>query len=425
MVNKEQNYLTNGIQYFFKKTLIASSISALLFIGAIIFCFIPIIFSNYFLNEGKIAFYLMSAITLVSSIAILLKDAYFYHINLKYKNFYLKGHLEVNKLKLYLSAFFCLSYYYYASKYIIANTIFWKTIYLQENTRFLKVYGRAFEISKLTKYKDYFKLDIIDITISGIFLAIFLLVRFSLGKIGLSFEFLFYIIVAYFLRYYKAAFLAFIADFLGLFISGGIREWFWAYAIVPIISTLIISLVFDIFEKNKKIAIFSSNIILWLAIFTLFFVYLSQTLNSNLSEIKISKTFGLKQLSSGVFIAIVLLGIVIIAFMSYLSVMFFIKKQDSKQQKWFFFLLHGFAIVALTVIVFRWIWGPFAFIWWKNWSVGKTTRTISEHYVIVMLPIVARSILSIPIYTFILITIMTPLVVLRKGYLEKKLISKY
>ncbi|UUD36520.1 hypothetical protein NPA08_01650 [Mycoplasmopsis citelli] len=423
LINSQQNlYITqreNEHFLFSRKTLYSSIASGLALFISLITLVMYASLDKVDLQTRNI-FLIISIVALITSFIVLWRDAYFYIRNINLKNIHLKVRTKYTYYWLFLLGLFPPIYYCFVKEKIITNLSLVKT------NQFINLKGVSkYSFKKLLSYKEFFKLDIIDIAISGLLLGLYLIVNATAGRSGLSFEFLFYIVISYFLRYFKAALVGILADFFGLLISGSVATWHWVYGIVPIISTFLMSMFFDLFEKNKKLSVILSNIFLWVTIASLFVIFWWQTSTKEISEIKISKTFGFKKISITTFVILGILSAVIVGIMTFLSVKYLLSKKESLTKNNLIVTLISFASVVLIIVIFRWIWGPFAFIRWKTWISPKSKFTLQKSYVIVMLPIIFRSIISIPIYTAILASLMIPLIHLRDKYIEKKIIGKY
>ncbi|UUM19602.1 MULTISPECIES: hypothetical protein [unclassified Mycoplasma] len=376
--------------------------------------------------QTRVIFLIISMVALLSSFLVLWKDAYFYARNIALKNIYLREKTKYVYYWLFLSGLFSPLYYFFVHKNIIVNLELGNAYYLKEKDQFINLTGVSkYRVKKISSFKEFFKLDIIDIAISGLLLGLYLIVNTTIGRAGLTFEFLFYIVVSYFLRYFKAALVGVLADVLGLLISGNIAQWHWAYGVVPIISTFIMSMFFDLFEKNKKIAVILSNVFLWMVLASMFFVFWWQISAQKIDSIKISPTFGFKQISITTFVVMAIFSTIIAGIMSYLSFKYLFTKKETLAKNNLLIVLMSFASVVIIIVIFRWIWGPFAYIRWRTWLSPKSKLTLQKSYVIIMLPILFRSVISIPIYTLVLASLMIPLLHLRKKYIEKKIIGKY
>lgn len=147
------------------------------------------------------------------------------------------------------------------------------------------------------------------------------------------------------------------------------------------------------------------------------------------SEIRISTLFGIRNVSITIIIVfIVLSGIVFLTSLGisiyylYISVK---KDEDFKldrKKDFAFRLIISFIIVTIIVVVARWLWGPYAYIRWFSWINGKPPR---NPYELAIIPILLRSVFIIPFYTFLVVALMAPFFVLKKKYLDAKMHHLY
>ncbi|MGZ9797181.1 hypothetical protein ACXYRO_01750 [Mycoplasma sp. 4013] len=280
--------------------------------------------------------------------------------------------------------------------------------------------GKYHFMFKYARRKKY-GFSIQDISFAGILFALFLTLtlikNFTAARIiNLDFEFAFYILFAYFLGKFKGALLSFMADFFGLLFSGRIGFYHWVYAIVPIIATVLIGWFIDLFKKHKQTSMIVMNIALVVIFVILLVVFLSQV--NNPKGIRISKTFGVSKISLAAGIILLVFAAAFIFIMIALTIYYLKTKNDSQSKNRIGFLVLSFFLTVALIVVARWIWGPFAFIRFANYFLGRK-YTLSQHYLIFMTPIVIRSLISIPIYVFILYIILLPLSIMKKQY-EKK-----
>ncbi|WAM01695.1 ECF transporter S component [Mycoplasmopsis felis] len=111
----------------------------------------------------------------------------------------------------------------------------------------------------------------------SLFLIISLIKNFTVARvINLDFEYIFYILFAYFFGKLKGTILSFMADFFGLLFAGRIGFYHWAYAIVPIIGTILIGLFLDLFKKHKNLSIVIMNIFLLGIFAVLIYIFTTQ-----------------------------------------------------------------------------------------------------------------------------------------------------
>lgn len=283
-------------------------------------------------------------------------------------------------------------------------------------------------------FKSLFRFSVFDISIAAVLLGTFLIVSFitsfsALKLTGINLEYIFYITFAFVLRWFKGSILALLADFLNLLIKGAIGTYHWVYAIVPVFVVLISSAFFYFLEKWKKTTIVVGNVFLLGALIAVIAVFSYQVGIKQVSEIRISTLFGIRNVSITIIIVfIVLSGIVFLTSLGisiyylYISVK---KDEDFKldrKKDFAFRLIISFIIVTIIVVVARWLWGPYAYIRWFSWINGKPPR---NPYELAIIPILLRSVFIIPFYTFLVVALMAPFFVLKKKYLDAKMHHLY
>ncbi|MFV8481746.1 hypothetical protein ACNQ1X_01925 [Mycoplasma sp. SK341A] len=307
--------------------------------------------------------------------------------------------------------------------------------------------------SKFTKViQDEFTFSVQDLTMSSVLLGLFLIIttltKFTgLSKVGLSFEYVFYIIFALFFSTFKASLLGLIADFASLLFTGGIWSWFWMYAIVPVAVVLIAKAFLWMYKANTKVASLVTTIILVI----IFVALLSATAyaaylhnidpdsgilknffgidkkNGNATGWRITRTFGVSTLSDAVIWSMVALSGAFLAVAITLTAIIWIKMRHLSQEQFNLVpklvfvkkLLISFGLVISVIVIARWIYGPYVYIKYMNYFNGKN-YLLEDKYIYFMIPIVLRSFISIPIYTVLLITIYSTLDYFDQRVLKQK-----
>ncbi|QCZ36564.1 hypothetical protein [Mycoplasma nasistruthionis] len=319
-----------------------------------------------------------------------------------------------------------------------------------------------------------------ELAISGIALALFLLVTTitkttGASKIGLSLEYIFYIVFALLLPIVKAMILAVIADFSLLLFTGRIWSYYWMYALVGIVIVLITK-GFIYLLKNKKLwsaYVAISIIVISFIIFLALYIYVLDsnneafyakvkvegskksisTLNTENPLIRISETFGFKSLSSGTLTIITaLVGLLIFLLISFTIILTLIKwsslRVDSKENQntkvnWInkklafashlvkdnfydksILFVKLLSLVISIFIIVRWLGGPILYINYANAFLGRT-YTVKDNFVILMIPIVLRSGIAIPVYTFLLLSLYGALSFIQNNFVSKNKKGKY
>ncbi|WAM09571.1 ECF transporter S component [Mycoplasmopsis cynos] len=274
---------------------------------------------------------------------------------------------------------------------------------------------------KVGLIKNNIRFSIYDISLAGVLMCIFLIIaavkNFTPLKIvGLDPEFIFYIIFAFFFGKFKGAFLSFV--WLFQFIIRW-KDWIlpWKfYAIVPIVMTILIGAFIDMFRKYKRIWVVLMELFLVLVFCALIYVFI---LNMNDPKgIKISKTFGFSRVSLGVFIALLVITLSIFAIFNVFVIKYLTAKNKASKQRYSYLLLSIFLVVFVIVLA-RWIWDPFAFIQYANRYLGRG-YDLSNRYLIVMVPIILRSVIALPIYIIVVNALIPILAFLKKTILKNE-----
>ncbi|WP_156954216.1 hypothetical protein [Mycoplasma buteonis] len=281
-------------------------------------------------------------------------------------------------------------------------------------------------------FNKHFKISIMDVSLGSLLLALFIIATVLLKLtplrfVSFNFEFLFAIVYAYLFRYVKGIFLAFLSDALGMVVTGTIGQWYWMYALSPIFIVIFSSLLFDLFQRNKKITLVISILMLigsFVLLGALFFIKISQTEGN---DFRISSIFNLKSLPIYVGYILFSVGLMITLLLVSLSIWLLFTK-DSKRKQNLTRLIFLIALVVSVVVIVRWIWGPYA---WINFSmyIGRmrsaTYANDKDWYFGLMILIALKSFIAMPIYVFFLFFILSPLEFLKKRYFEQNLKLKY
>lgn len=263
--------------------------------------------------------------------------------------------------------------------------------------------------------RNNLKFSVYDIALGAILMSLFFIVtalkNFTpLKVISLSTEYIFYIIFTIFFGKYKGAFFSFLADFFSLLLSGQIALYHEAYAIVPIVVSFSIGFILDMFKKNKKHVFIFMEIFMLLSFGLLVYTFLVNV--NDPKGLRISSTFGISRLSVGVFATLLTLTLGMFGLFNLSVYLYFKSKTPGKQQSYLYLSLTIF-LVIFTIVLARWIWGPIAFIQYANRYLGRSYN-LQDRYVIVMTPIVLRSVIALPIYILVLNIIIPVLFKLKK-----------
>lgn len=260
------------------------------------------------------------------------------------------------------------------------------------------------------KIKQWFNLwkmlrfSIYDITIAGIFLALFLIVDYIskitlTGRWAFSFEIGFYILFGIILGPIKGPILAILADSFSLLIFGRIGFWMWEYGVVPPIIAFVSWLFFFFYLSKSKWKIYVPHISLFLTAIIFFSFYISFIKNDKLVD-QFSKR---EEISA---LAILVIASIFFCF-SFIFISFMIYFYQKTNKEIFKTIIFVFAITTLILVLARWLWNPFAFISYYNRFIAptrksKTLRGVEQYYIFYLIPGILKSLVAIPIYSALL-----------------------
>ncbi|WP_033161336.1 ECF transporter S component [[Mycoplasma] collis] len=293
------------------------------------------------------------------------------------------------------------------------------------------------KISKfsLKNFEKYYKFSIYDITISSIFLAIYLGLIFLLkltifqSKLNLQFDYIFYIIFGIILGPIKGSILAIAADTLNLIIKGIIFFWMWEYAIIPPI-IVIISWLFMFFyhEKSKlSLSILLVTIIAASAFLLIIFLFEINKPKSNsfIQNNQFDKTirYFFNKFNVTIFLSSFL--VIFFIFITINTILWFLTKKNI-----YYLLIFSTSLLFIIVVLARWIWGPIAFIKYYNLFIAQNTKnktifSIEDRYYFYFAPIVLKGIISIPIYNLFLISVLPIILRYNNNYQKIKSTTWY
>lgn len=252
----------------------------------------------------------------------------------------------------------------------------------------------------------------------GILLGLYTVIKylFSIiftGVLNFNVEIIFWIINGILLGPFIGTIFSFLCDIVFCFITSGIAYWMIEYAIVAPLSSLITWLLwkmFNLYKKNKMNFVLPSIV---------FFVLVSSTLIAFFYQL-IKKEFFYESTSSKniipwlIYLLILFLLLSLSAFY-FCCIFLYKRKKDFKYIRW----LQIFTIVSLIIILFRWIWGPYAYIEFSRRFFSKDIN-FSKQYLLTLIGIIMKSCVSLPIATFILIPLILVINKLKNKFLNFK-----
>lgn len=265
-------------------------------------------------------------------------------------------------------------------------------------------------------WKQIFTVKTFDVAISGMFLAMFLILttitKYTLaGALNIAIEIPFWIIFGIVLGPVKGSMLAIICDTLVqlLLSKTGLGTWMIEYAMIPPLVTIVSWLMFMLFQKNHFWTSIILSLILAFVIITNVTVLILRANNKHrIGSIKVSFD---TMLIVTLFLSSLLL-LVNLGFWIYLII-----GKNHKAKIWR--VLFVMTLIAFIIVLARWIWGPYAYVAYYNRFVAgtKPAQNISDRFVPLIIPIILKSSIEIPIYTILLTPITNALLQLKdKSY---------
>ncbi|WP_232032088.1 ECF transporter S component [Metamycoplasma arthritidis] len=254
------------------------------------------------------------------------------------------------------------------------------------------------------KHKKY-RLTVFEIAIYGILLAIYLVASMFekyvfTGPLNVNITYAVFIIFGLILGPWRGAFLCILCDTLNQVIFG-ISTWMLEYAIVPVLIAFLSGALMNLMTSGKNktwIVGFIFLAVLTIFLFAFFFNY-----HDKIVWKRVKKQ---EQYVSSMIIWVVssiCLGIFWIA--GFISLVIFLKTKNFAKKyraQTFFAVL---ITILIIVILMRWLWGPFAYITYFN-RFRNGSWKYSERYFTIMVPIIFKSLIAMPIYSFAVFAIM-------------------
>lgn len=231
----------------------------------------------------------------------------------------------------------------------------------------------------------------------GLLLSFYLLIKyfFSIifkGPLNFSVEILFYIFNGILFGPFKGSIHSILADTLFQIMSGQIGFWMIEYAIVAPLLSIMSWTFWKLYKDNNKWTIVFSIITIVSLLVLSLSLFFFQLFNNNFYY-ENSKNV----LPIVIYILISFLSSSIIIFLVFCLIRFK-QKKDWKYIKW----LYTVSLVILSIVIFRWLWGPFAFIQYMKRFISPNID-VSKQYIMTLFGIVTKSYISIPLMSIVLI----------------------
>lgn len=283
--------------------------------------------------------------------------------------------------------------------------------------------------------KKYFIFNIYDIALAGIFISLFIIVKYIsnitlTGRFNVSFEIAFYIIFGIVFGPIKGLILAILGDTLILFIRGNVGTWMIEYAAIPPMIAVFAWAYYTIFKTKKDIIMLLPIAIFSLVATTLITVFVSKT---DKQKWKIEGD-RITELSADA-VLYFMIAFITISFIFLMLLMFFYfkfkrsKNPDENTELWAIKIKNVilyFSLVLFIILLVRWLWSPFAFIAYYNRFIATTShRSIETYYVYYMIPLLLKGLFTIPLYTFVLFVFVPSITKLNKRYKNNTFLTAY
>lgn len=257
--------------------------------------------------------------------------------------------------------------------------------------------------NNIKKFFHNWKLTTQEIAFMAILLALYTVIKYLTnlvltGPLNISIELFFWIINGVLFTPLKGAFFSILCDTVFCFFTSGIAYWMIEYAIVAPIVSLVSSFFLKMYkEKNKSTIVFCISIILILIASTLI-IFFIQLFNGkfNYEGVDSKKIFPLF-----IYLLISFLCFSMLAFLI-TALVLFKKNNNWKYIKW----LHYLTLIILVIIIFRWLWGPYAYLQFSKRFYSKKID-FAKQYPISLFGIVTKSCLTIPIISSITIPMLS------------------
>ncbi|WP_373437971.1 ECF transporter S component [Metamycoplasma equirhinis] len=268
-------------------------------------------------------------------------------------------------------------------------------------------------IRRKIKTKSY-RFTIYDIALFGVLLAIYVLAsvfeRYVFAgtfKIGITYAI--FIVFGLALGPFKGAFLGVLCDTISQIIHG-IGTWMIEYAIIPVLISFISGFFIQLILKRNNWNWIVGYIILTIVtiIFTVILIVYGHKLPINEHALKTKKIIPWKTAMT--------IGIIGIVFIWISSLIFSIINVTTKKVKVkanVSLLFSILILVFLVLIISRWLWGPFAYINYRN-RFRAANWDYETYFPIFMIPIIFKSLLEIPIYSIVIFSIYPILLLIRQ-----------
>ncbi|ENY69799.1 ECF transporter S component [Mycoplasmopsis arginini] len=239
------------------------------------------------------------------------------------------------------------------------------------------------------------------------------------GAFNISITYAVFIVFGLALGPWKGAIIGILCDTLNQVIFG-ISTWMPEYALIPVLIAFLSGFFINSLTKSSDKKTWIIGFIFLAIITIIFIVILAREYNSlPLSETSIKRK---KKYSLQAVIGISTFGISLTWILSIIFLTLYIKTKSIKTKYSSYLLFNIFITVFAIIVITRWLWGPFAYINYHN-RFRSGTWKYNEYYFFFMVPIIFKSLIEIPIYTFLIFSIYPIIRIIKNkiNYTSKKI----
>ncbi|MDK2819961.1 MAG: hypothetical protein KFW07_03930 [Mycoplasmataceae bacterium] len=262
-------------------------------------------------------------------------------------------------------------------------------------------------------FKNNLKFTTLDIALMGMMMTIYLIIVWGLkqflpGKFNISIEILFFIIFGIIFGPIKGSIFSLLCDTVYQLILGSIAFWMIEYAIVPPLVSMVSWFLMYFYEKENKFKFIFPVVILALTIAGVISFFVYQFINNSF-KFENSIIDPLVVFYLMITLCIIILTSIIVALILY----------KLKKDVIYIKFLYLFSVVAIILIIFRWLWGPYAYVNFFNRflsSENNPDKVMSIQYPITLAGIAMKTTYVLPIFVIILIPSLSAISISKKNY---------
>ncbi|UUD35662.1 ECF transporter S component [Mycoplasmopsis caviae] len=282
------------------------------------------------------------------------------------------------------------------------------------------------QLSFSQKFKQHFaksfRFSVLDVALAGLLLSFHFVTvmvsRFTILKVfPLEIEVIFFILYGIFFGPFKGSLIAILSDTFVMLMTGTIGTWYYLYALIPVGICILSSLYYFFYRASYLFKIIFPLLIISMGFILLFYTVVTNSSSAGYHYKGRNKP---QYLPKKIVLAMLLVyfNFSVVAFVIIFFQLLFAKGKIVKE-KWFNYLF-VFSIISFIMIIFRWLIGPFVYIKYYNYINGgkRTLNYFGTDYYLVKIPILIKSIFTIPIYSLIMSPIFSVTIYLRNKFLE-------